>query len=77
MGTNKFEKQAYKPARIHHCDIASLEKVEKELVRICHWLDVRDVEIFLVSELFERSGNSRVHVVPMPLISPSLEELQI
>lgn len=33
-------------------------------MRIFDRFDVRDVDIFLGSELFERSGNSRMHVVP-------------
>jgi len=34
-------------------------------VRISDRFDVRDVDVFLGSELFERSGNPRMHVVPV------------
>jgi len=44
-------------------------------MRICHRLDMCDVEIFLGSELFERSSNSRIHVIPRPLISQQSEKV--
>ena len=62
------------PARIRQCDIDGLKSVENELVRICYWLDVRDVKIFFGPKLFKRSGNSRIHVVPGLPIRPRVWE---
>ena len=43
-------------------------------MRIRSWLDVCDIEVFLGPELFERSGNSRIHMFPGPLIRPGFGE---
>lgn len=42
--------------------------MENKLVRIRDWLNMSDIEIFLGTKLFERSGDFRVHVVPGYLI---------
>ena len=74
MITNEFRELAYQPAGIRQCNIDSLERVEKEFMRIRSWLDVCDIEVFLGPELFERSGNSRIHMFPGPLIRPGFGE---
>ena len=68
--TKEYKTQAHLSARILHRDIDSFKHVENELVRVCDWLDMGEIEIFFAPKLFERSGDSRVHVFPVPLINP-------
>jgi len=60
---NEFRKRAHQPTGERQCDIYGLKRVVNELVRICDWLYVRDIEVSPVAKLFEGPGDSCVHMV--------------